>query len=367
MGVCEQFEAFYGAQLSQNVELPVRILSRYCVRACLASSERKEVYLLASLQQGDRAVLRRLPMAQSPLNRSEYTLLRSMDHPRVPKAIALFEEDGFSYFLRSYIDGVPLHQWVAARGPSPQQEAADIIIQLCDILTYLHTRQPPVIHRDIKAQNVIVDSNGAVYLIDFDISRNFDPAAAKDTTYMGTSCSAPPEQYGYGQTDPRSDIYSLGMLLIFLCTGRCDRTALPHVPPRLRRIAQTCTQFAPKDRYASAAKIRRALASRRRAPLFRAAAAAAAILLAAGAFYLGCIYTKNTIAANNPALIQTENGETARRTAVAEDGTVSFASAAIEKLARDKLGKGAEDPITVSQLQSITELSLVGADSTDSS
>lgn len=366
MSVSEQFEAFYSLELTQDLNLPPRISSRYSVKACLASSDRKEVYLLTSLLEGDHVVLRRLPLEQSELNRSEYALLLGIDHPRVPKAIELFEENGFSYFFRSYVDGVSLHQWVASRGPSSERETVDIIIQLCDILTYLHTRQPPIIHRDIKPQNVIIASDGSVYLIDFDISRNFDPAAVKDTTYMGTLGSAPPEQYGYGQTNSRSDIYSLGMLLIFLCTGRCDRAELLHIPPKLHRIAETCTQFAPKDRYASASKMKRALVSLRHTSLFRAVAVAGVILLITGAFYLGCIYTKNSISsANAPALLQIEGEDAERRTAVAEDGTVSFTSAAIEKLVKDKLGKGEEGHVTLSELQSITELSLVGIDSKD--
>ena len=151
-------------------------------------------------------------------------------------------------------------------------EAVHIIVQLCDILTYLHTRQPAVIHRDIKPQNVILDPGGVLYLIDFDISRKFDPQAVKDTMFLGTLATAPPEQYGYGQTDARSDLYSLGVLLIYQCTGRYERAALAEMPPRLRKIAETCTQFAPKERYTSAIRLRRALLTHECSILLRIAA-----------------------------------------------------------------------------------------------
>jgi predicted Ser/Thr protein kinase len=359
MDTAEQFEAFYGAELRQSVSLPERIASRYSVNACLASSERKEVYLLTSRATEGQVILRRLPPGQGETNQAEYSLLTSLNHPHIPKAVELFEEEGFSYLIRSYIRGVSLHQWITARGVASEREAVRILVQLCDLLTYLHTRRPPVIHRDIKPQNVIIAPDGTVFLIDFDIARRFDPLAVKDTVFMGTSATAPPEQYGYGQTDARSDIYSLGILLIFLCTGRFERTALAEMPPRLRKIAQTCTQFAPKDRYASAARLKRALLAPKRALLLRLAAVLAIFCAVAVAFYAGRLFEGNGATASLHASV----GETERRTAVAEDGTVTFADGVIEELAREKLGKEPGEPVALSELQAITDLSVVGVPS----
>ena len=369
MDIAKQFEVFYGKELTKNVNLPFQIASRYSVNACLASSENKEVYLLTSRTTKERGVLRRLPLDKGESNRAEYNLLRALDHPQIPKAVELVEEKGFSYFMRSYIPGASLHQWVAARGVASEREAARIIAELCDILTYLHTRQPAVIHRDIKPQNVILDPGGTVYLIDFDIARKFDPSAVKDTMFMGTSATAPPEQYGYGQTDARSDIYSLGVLLIFLCTGRYERTALIDMPQRLRKIAETCTQFAPKDRYASASQIKRALLARKHVLPVRIAAGIAVVCAIAGAFYLGRTLTVDDTSDDSlaPVTLSIQTDKAERQTSVAEDGTVTFASTVIEDSVREKLGKEPGEPVTLSELQSILELSVIGIPSEDAS
>ena len=370
MDIAEQFAVFYGAELTQNVSLPSRIVSRYSINACFASSDHKEIYLLTSRTTEEQSIVRRLPPGQGEANQAEYNLLSGLDHPRIPKAIELFEEDGFSYFIRSYIPGASLYQWTAARGVAAEREAVHIIVQLCDILNYLHTQRPAIIHRDIKPQNIILDPDGIPYLIDFDISRKFDPLAVKDTMFMGTSATAPPEQYGYGQTDARSDIYSLGILLIFLCTGRYERAALVEMPPRLRKIAETCTQFAPKDRYASTSQLKRALLAHSHVLPLWFAAGIVTVCLVVGAFYAGRMLVGNAepVASIAPASAQVgaspvSTGASGRKTAVAEDGTVSFASGIIEELVREKLGKESGEPVILSELQSITELSVVGVPS----
>jgi len=367
--VTEQFEAFYGRELTKSTSLPLRITSRYSIEACLVSSDLKEIYLLALRESKEKVVLRRLPLDQSAVNHAEYSLLCNLDHSKIPKAIEFFEEGNFSYFIRSYMPGASLHQWIAVHGVASEREAVNITVQLCDILAYLHAQHPAVIHRDIKPQNVILDPSGTVYLIDFDISRKFDPAAVKDTIFMGTSATAPPEQYGYGQTDARSDLYSLGILLVFLCTGRYERTALPDMPPGLRKIAETCTQFAPRDRYASALQIKRALLARKRVWPKRIVAGAAVLCAIFGAFWIGRAtagdrsYPDSSVQAESSLVTAQE----AEATSVSEDGTVRFASDVIEGLVREKLGKTSEEPITASELATITELSVVGVPSENAS
>lgn len=358
MNTAEQFTAFYEKELARAASLPERIAARYRADACLVCSQRKEVYLLTSPDTGEQAVLRRLPPGLGETNRMEFDLLGALSHPRIPKAIELFEENGASYLLRSYIPGVSLSQWIASRGTASEREAVRILIQLCDLLTYLHTRRPPVIHRDIKPQNVILSPDGSVSLIDFDIARRFDPKAASDTAYMGTAATAPPEQYGYGQTNARSDVYALGVLLVYLMTARYERAALPELPPRLRRIAKRCMEFAPKDRYASTAQLRRALPASIWAPLPRLVAMLAAVAALAGAFLLGRWSAQG---ADMPLLSSLFRGE--RLPSVAKDGTVTFADAGIEELVRLKLDKPQGEPVTISELASITDLSVVGVSS----
>ncbi|MDD2637131.1 MAG: serine/threonine-protein kinase, partial [Bacteroidales bacterium] len=141
---------------------------------------------------------------------------------------------------------------------------SDIItigVQLCDILTYLHGHTPSIIHRDIKPQNIVIDHNGKFKLIDFGISRVYKKEAMADTVFVGTQEFSPPEQYGFSQTDCRSDIYSLGVVLCCMLTGRTDSGfAVKMIKNRqLYRVIRKCTAFAPKDRFADTQAVKKAL------------------------------------------------------------------------------------------------------------
>ncbi len=139
------------------------------------------------------------------------------------------------------------------------QSGHRICVQLCDILGYLHHREAPVIHRDVKPQNVIVRPDGRITLIDFDIARVHRGDRDTDTMFFGTLAYAPPEQYGFSQTDERADIYALGVLLRWLLTGSTRENPNVRVYGPLAKIIARCTAFAPKDRYSDAAQVKQAL------------------------------------------------------------------------------------------------------------
>lgn len=359
--IYKQFEAFYDEQLC-NVCLPARIIAGYHVKACLLSGSQKEIYHLLSLDSRQPYVLKQLPIDLKQANEAEYALLKCLDHPGIPTAVELFEEDGFSYFIRSYAQGEPLHQLVKAYGAFNGREIADIALQLCDVLIYLHTQKPSVIHRDIKPQNVIRAPDGTVYLIDFDISRRFDPEASQDTVFIGTSATAPPEQFGYAQTDVRSDIYALGILMIYLSTGRYDRTCVRDMPASLAKIAEKCTQFAPRDRYVSAAKLKRALLLYKRSfgvKLIKITVLAASL---AAAFLLGRLFPfeASALASTNAPIPSAAVTDLTVHAETGLNGAVSFVSPLIEKNIRAQLEKTAGEPIMADELVQITELSIAG-------
>ena len=172
----------------------------------------------------------------------EAQILASLDHPNIPKVIDSFDYTGKHYLVMEYVDGSTLERLLIARGhPFAEAEVRSWLDQLCSVLTYLHSRHPPVIFRDLKPENIMLDRSGQIRLIDFGIARFFKPGKAKDTTLLGTLGYAPPEQYGQGQTDARSDIYALGATLHRLLTCH-DPTATPFSLPPVRRLNPVISQ-----------------------------------------------------------------------------------------------------------------------------
>ena len=166
--------------------------------------------------------------------------------------------------VSEYVQGEMLAEVVYRCDPSVVL-AADIFPRLCDAVSELHESfDPPIIHRDLKPSNVIL-SQGSLTLIDFGIARSYDAAADADTHRFGTRAYAPPEQFGFGQTDVRSDVHALGLLLYYLLTeknpdadARAKRWRSPGVPEQLRALIERAASFDPADRYASAAELKQA-------------------------------------------------------------------------------------------------------------
>ena len=131
----------------------------------------------------------------------------------------------------------------------------------CDILIYLHGLERPIIHRDIKPQNIIVKPDGKISLIDFDTARVYQSDSKSDTQFIGTREYAPPEQYGFSQTDARTDIYSVGVVLGWLLTGKTDAEEVYRKAGRnrLTSIYKKCTAFSPEHRFDSAKNLKAAL------------------------------------------------------------------------------------------------------------
>ncbi len=275
----EQFLRQYKLQVLDKLTLPPSLKEQYRAQTCLKDGER-QVYLVRD-QAGWPAVLKIQPAGREDALRQEYELLRELRHPQLPRPLAYLEWDGVEYLVREYVDGVSLHEQVTAQGPLSPDKVREVALSLCRVLGYLHSQNPPVICRDVKPQNVILDAEGRCHLIDLGAARRHRPEQWGDTVFLGTQVTAPPEQFGYQQTDQRSDIYSLGILMRFLLTGSFELSREDDIGPgSLRRVIRRCTAFDPKNRYSSVRAVYRALKYRwLRGGLAAAAGAACAAVI----------------------------------------------------------------------------------------
>ncbi|MCS6938053.1 MAG: serine/threonine protein kinase [Roseiflexus sp.] len=162
----------------------------------------------------------------------EAELLAGLSHPGLPKVVDHFEQDGKAYLVMEFVPGDSLLTIARREGlPFPLPRVLDWVRQICEVLDYLHNRPTPIIFRDLKPANVMLTPEGRIKLVDFGIARIFKPGKERDTQAFGTLGYSAPEQYGRSQTDPRADIYSLGVLLHQLLTGY-DPTSTPfRLPP----------------------------------------------------------------------------------------------------------------------------------------
>ena len=312
--------------------LPERLSLAYEAESCLSSREGRSVWRMRRRADGEPFVLK-LSLEGTEDLAEEFQLLNRLARQlpgAVPAPVDYFREDGTDYLLRSYLPGETLEQFRRRTGGCGVKRCADIGRKLCALLETLHGLDPPIIHRDVKPENVILLPGGGVGLIDFGIARQYKPEQDQDTRRLGTRSTAAPEQYGYAQTDCRTDLYGLGMTLIWLLTGTYDRDALDRasrVPHHLRQCLKKAVSFAPKDRYPDAAAFSGALAGHRRRHW---------LLLAAFALLLAALWT-----------------------AGGGQRTVSFDSHSLELAVRAELDRPS-GPIAYRDLEKIQRLAVVG-------
>ena len=211
-------------------------------------SERGSVSLLQNKQNGTRFIFRHYRG-----NGEVYRKLLGISCPNLPQIMETAERDGMVAVLEEYIQGDSL-AYLLEGALFSHAEARKITMQLCNALWVLH--KLGAVHRDIKPENVVIRGSEAI-LIDFDASRIFKSDTNQDTQILGTTGYAAPEQYGITQTDERADIYSLGVLLNIMLTGKHPSKELAN--GHLGRIVQKCTMVNPEKRYKSVLYLMEAL------------------------------------------------------------------------------------------------------------
>ena len=209
----------------------------------LKSGERGEVWLAAG-KSGRLVILKRIACTGLP-----YKVLKEGDYPLCPRILHCMEDERETVVVEEYLHGEALLDRIGRKEYLSEQEARSILLQLCEGLAPIHAQG--IVHRDIKPSNLILQSGGMIRLIDFDAARTIKEHGDEDTTHLGTKGYAPPEQFGYGQTDARSDIYAIGVTL---------QTALPkNYRGELSKILAKCTAMDPANRYQSVHSLRRAV------------------------------------------------------------------------------------------------------------
>ncbi len=200
----------------------------------------------------------------------EALLLARLEHPSIPAIYDYFLEDGYWYLVMDYLPGPTLSAYIQSYAPLPALEALNYAMQLCDVLDYLHSQSPPVVFRDLKPSNVILSPDGQLMLVDFGIARYYKAGQMNDTTEFGSPGYASPEQYqGGGQTDGRSDLYSLGVMLHEMLSGKRPSgvgeklESLHYMNPSISHVlsglVMVATRAEPMYRFQSAHTLYRAL------------------------------------------------------------------------------------------------------------
>ncbi|NDD28891.1 MAG: hypothetical protein EB084_11560, partial [Proteobacteria bacterium] len=262
----------------------------YIIESVLGRGGMGAVYLARQSSLGGRKVAIKetvLPgaaahdiAAATALFRKEAEILAGLEHPGLVDVKDYFEEGGSQFLVMQFIDGASLEEACTDRSRLPAvSDVLDWMIAVADVLTYLHEHQPPVIVRDLKPSNIMLDSRGVIRLIDFGIARVIDNRSETMTFLKGagTVGYAPLEQMGEGSTDPRSDIYALGATMYRLITGTLPPSAVsiaageaattppsvlnPDVSPALESLLASMMALRKNDRLASA---REALTALRR-------------------------------------------------------------------------------------------------------
>jgi len=189
---------------------------------------------------------------------AEPNILKNLSHIGIIRIIDIFYEDDNLYIVEDYIEGKTLKEYVDANGALSSELVCDISLQLCSILGYLHSFNPPIIYRDLKPANIMIKPNNKVVLIDFGIARTYKKNQEGDTMILGSMGYIAPEQLVNAQSNAQTDIYSLGATMFFMLTGKSitftselmDEANYPlDVSKGLVSVIQKASAIEPKKRY----------------------------------------------------------------------------------------------------------------------
>lgn len=254
MGIASEFKAYYDENYAES--LPEDFTQKYAFERCLRHSDDVDTLLVNENDTGKKIVVKCYQKSSAFYDAGEPKAFQEIISDSIPLYVGEYKNEACRCVCREYIEGTPLDEYMKTVHTT-QDLITQIAIGLANSMKALHDLTPPVIHRDIKPSNIIVKPDGSIALIDLGISRVFKENGTADTTFWGTEEYAPPEQYGFSQTDIRSDIYSFGVVLTWLLTGDTNTIEIPFT--KLEKIAAKCCKFSPKERFPNDQALLRAL------------------------------------------------------------------------------------------------------------
>ena len=349
-----------------NDYLPEDMQEHWTVYECLKESEDSSTFLVKETATGILCVLKWGRNRQAEFLRNEMEIMEKMADRKlsgIPKTYRIFEENGEVYLVREYIEGMSLAQMVLQKGGISEAEICRISRKICQTAEQFQNPDEPMIHRDIKPENIVVTPGGEVVFIDFGTMRSYKKDGSRDTFVVGTRGTAAPEQYGYTQTDQRTDVYAIGQTMLYMVSESYEMNQLSEcaVSRRMKKIIEKACSFEPDKRYGDAAQLRRAVEkcqANNRKKVYKKAGAVFG-LIAAG--YILAIFSQDG------TVIENKRIETAEQSAAEEQiqAEITFREELIEEAVRKELGLSKTDKITASMLEDVRKLRIVGKEILD--
>lgn len=349
-----------------NDYLPEDMQEHWTVYECLKESEDSSTFLVKETATGILCVLKWGRNRQTEFLRNEMEIMEKMADRKlsgIPKTYRIFEENGEVYLVREYIEGMSLAQMVLQKGGISEAEICRISRKICQTAEQFQNPDETMIHRDIKPENIVVTPGGEVVFIDFGTMRSYKKDGSRDTFVVGTRGTAAPEQYGYTQTDQRTDVYAIGQTMLYMVSESYEMNQLSEcaVSRRMKKIIEKACSFEPDKRYGDAAQLRRAVEkcqANNRKKVYKKAGAVFG-LIAAG--YILAIFSPDG------TVIENKRIETAEQSAAEEQiqAEIIFREELIEEAVRKELGLSKTDKITASMLENVRKLRIVGKEILD--
>ena len=323
------FKDYYKKELyNQLEEIPESILSKYAFVECIQTTTNSMPYRIEHKVLKVNYVLK---IYKSIHQANEYKILSQYIHPGIPRIYDVLIEQGKTFVILEYFQGNTLDKMIKKRPEFNEKKLANILLQMCEILSFLHEKSPAIIHKDLKPENVIIDINDRVKLIDFGSARCVKENQSRDTVLLGTHGYAAPEQYGFKQTDQRTDIYALGVMV-----DEIAQNFEMKLSKEFNRIVSKCKEIDPDNRFSNVREIAYAVQDSNR-PIYRKKKNLISAIIVIVLICCGILINQNLFTSN----------------------VYQFESEVIAEAVSIQLNK-AIDSITIDDLNRITEITIWG-------